>query len=92
VRERVVAAREIARRRQGCPNSELGPAELRRHTRLTRESRAELAAGHRRMGLSGRGHDRVLRVARTVADLRGSEQVEADHVAAALAFRRRGSE
>jgi len=92
VRERVIAARHVARRRQGCPNAELGPAELRRHARLTRKSRAELAAGHRRMGLSGRGHDRVLRVARTVADLRGCEQVEADHVAAALAFRRRGSE
>jgi magnesium chelatase family protein len=92
VRARVVAARGLARRRQGCPNAELGPAELRRHARLGRKARAELVGGHRRLGLSGRGHDRVLRVARTVADLRGCEEVEADDVAAALSFRRRNSE
>ena len=92
VRARVGAAREVARTRQGCSNAELGPAELRRFAGLRREARAELASGHRRMSLSGRGHDRVLRVARTVADLRGCDEVEADHVAAALAFRRRGAE
>jgi magnesium chelatase family protein len=92
VRTRVAAAREFARRRQGCANAELGPAELRRHAKLGSEARAELIAGHRQLGLSGRGHDRVLRVARTVADLRGSDEVEADHVAAALSFRRRSAE
>ena len=92
VRSRVLAARQVADRRQGCPNAELGPAAIRRHARLTREARAELAAGHRRMGLSGRGHDRVLRVARTVADLRDCDDVTADHVATALMFRRRGAE
>jgi magnesium chelatase family protein len=92
VRDRVIAAREVARRRQGCPNAELGPAEIRRQARLTPRARAELAVGHRRMGLSGRGHDRVLRVARTVADLRSCDRVDADHVAAALSFRRRGAE
>jgi magnesium chelatase family protein len=92
VRNRVIAAREVARRRQGCPNAELGPAEIRRHARLTPPARGELALGHRRMGLSGRGHDRVLRVARTVADLHSCDRVDADHVAAALAFRRRGAE
>ena len=92
VRSRVMAAREVADRRQSCPNSELDPAALRRHARLAPRARAELAAGHRMMKLSGRGHDRVLRVARTVADLRGCAEVEPDHVAAALAFRRRGAE
>jgi magnesium chelatase family protein len=65
---------------------------VRRHARLGRAARAELANGHRTMRLSGRGHDRVLRVARTIADLRGSERVEADHVAIALTLRRRGAE
>jgi magnesium chelatase family protein len=92
VRARVTAAREVARRRQGCPNAELGPAEIRRHARLTREARGALASGHRAMGLSGRGYDRVLRVARTVADLRGSDCVDSEHVAAALVSRRRGAE
>jgi magnesium chelatase family protein len=40
------------------------------------------------MGLSGRGHDRVLRVARTVADLSGEEQIAAEHLAEALNYRR----
>jgi len=92
IRGRVAAARAVAGLRQGCPNSGLGPAELRRHARLGRAARAELASGHRRLGLSGRGHDRVLRVARTVADLQGSEEVGSAHVAAALGFRRRGAE
>ena len=88
----MTAARDTAYFRQGCPNAELRPAALRRYARLGREARQELASGHRHLGLSGRGHDRVLRVARTVADLRGCEAVEADHVATALAFRRRGAE
>ncbi len=92
VRSRVVYARARALRRQGCANAELSPAQVRRHAHLTRAARADLVAGHGRLRLSGRGHDRVLRVARTVADLRACERVEADHVATALAFRRRGSE
>jgi magnesium chelatase family protein len=88
----VIAARDVARLRQRCPNAELGPAAVRRHARLTREARKELASGHRRMALSGRGYDRVLRVARTVADLSGSGEVNADHVATALSFRRRNAE
>ncbi len=92
VRSRVVAAREVARLRQGCPNAELDPAGARRHARLTPRARAELATGHRTMRLSGRGHDRVLRVARTVADLQGCERVGADQIATALTLRRRGAE
>jgi len=40
------------------------------------------------MGLSGRGHDRVLRVARTVADLAGEEEISVEHLAEALNYRR----
>lgn len=91
VRERVIAARERAAARQGKPNAELEPEELRRHARLTDRARRELALGHRALGLSGRGHDRVLRVARTLADLAGSERVDAEHVQGALALRRKGA-
>jgi magnesium chelatase family protein len=92
VRGRVIAARERAAERQGgIPNGELDAAGLRRHVRLTRAGRQELARGYRALGLSGRGHDRVLRVARTIADLADSDSVDADHIAGALAMRRKGA-
>jgi magnesium chelatase family protein len=51
-----------------------------------------LADGHARLGLSGRGHDRVLRLSRTIADLDGSDAISDEHVARALTLRRRGPE
>lgn len=92
IRDRVAAARAVAIERQGCANAELGPAALRRQVGLTADARRALASGHRSLALSGRGHDRVLRVARTIADLRGCDGVDADAVAGALGFRRRGCE
>jgi len=94
VRDRVVAARERQRVRLGDArtNSELGPEETRHQAKLTTEARALLLDGHRRLELSGRGHDRVLRVARTIADLDECERVGEEHVAEALSLRRRESE
>ncbi|MDQ3730353.1 MAG: YifB family Mg chelatase-like AAA ATPase [Actinomycetota bacterium] len=92
VRARVVRARQVALTRQGCANAELGPAALREHVPLGREAQRELTSGHRTMGLSGRGHDRVRRVARTLADLAGRDEVNAEDIHGALAFRRRSAE
>jgi magnesium chelatase family protein len=94
VRERVCAARERQGRRIGAgrTNSELGPEETRRGARLTPAARSLLLDGHRRLELSGRGHDRVLRVARTIADLADAERTGEGHVAEALALRRREAE
>ncbi len=92
VRERVVAARERQERRMGpgrC-NAEIDLAELRQACRLGAEASRMLADGHATLGLSGRGHDRVLRLSRTIADLEGAERVSEDHVAKALTLRRRG--
>jgi magnesium chelatase family protein len=91
VRARVEAARERQTQRlgPGQVNALMGPAESRRHARLEPDARALLADGHARLGLSGRGYERVLRVARTVADLSGSDRVLADHVGEALSLRRR---
>jgi magnesium chelatase family protein len=50
-----------------------------------------LAEGHARLGLSGRGHDRVLRLSRTIADLDGSESICVNHLTEALTLRRRGA-
>ncbi len=91
VRERVVEARERQHRRLDAPrcNAELTAAEARECARLRRDAKLVLASGHERLGLSGRGYDRVLRVARTVADLAGSERVNGDHVVQALNLRSR---
>ena len=90
-RARVVAARErqAARLGPGRVNALMRPAESRRHGGLDSEARALLADGHTRLGLSGRGYERVLRVARTLADLDESDRVGAEHVAEALTLRRR---
>jgi magnesium chelatase family protein len=91
VRERVAAARERQAHRlgEGRCNADMAPEDLRRHAGLGAEAEALLAKGHRDLGLSGRGWDRVLRVARTIADLSGAESVGTDQIAGALELRRR---
>jgi magnesium chelatase family protein len=91
VRERAAAARERMTRRlgEGRCNAEMDPAETK-SCGLSSEAEGVLAAGFGRLGLSGRGWDRTVRVARTIADLDHSDRVEADHVNQALSFRRRG--
>jgi magnesium chelatase family protein len=91
VRERVVAARERQERRldPGRCNAGMTPGETRRACRLDAPAERLLARSHDRLGLSGRGYERVLRVARTHADLDGREAIEARDVEGALTLRRR---
>ena len=91
VRERVMAAREhqAARLGRGRSNAEATTREIRRDVRLDAAASGALALGKARLALSGRGYDRVLRIARTIADLRGGGRVEADDVAEALTLRSR---
>lgn len=93
VRERVAAARRIQwERMRGSTgrfsNAELTPEGIRTHCRLSGEARTLLKRAVTRFGLSARGHGRVLRVARTIADLEGEAQIEPKHVAEALGYRR----
>ncbi len=93
IRDRVVAARERQERRLGpgrC-NGEIDGAEVRLRCRLEGEARTLLASSHARLGLSGRGYERVVRVARTIADLGGADRVTVDHVEEALTLRRRAA-
>jgi magnesium chelatase family protein len=90
MRERVVNARGQAHRRFGGRqrvNAVLTPDELRVHCRLDDEADAILASAASRCGFSARGCHRVLRVARSIADLEGAAVIRPDHVAEAVQYR-----
>jgi magnesium chelatase family protein len=91
MRERVEAARTRQRLRYigsgfAC-NAQLPGPLARRESRITQGAGDLLAQAVDRLSLTGRGFDRALKVARTIADLAGSEGVDADHVAEALSYR-----
>lgn len=90
VRERVAAARERQEERLGCgrSNAEMTPAEARECS-VSPEAASLLAELYSRHRLSGRAHDRVLRLARTVADLAEEETIGREQMAQALQLRRR---
>jgi len=68
-------------------NAELTVADVGRHCRLDSDAEPLMAEAMRTRKLSARGYHRILRVARTAADLDGSERITADHVATALLLR-----
>ena len=84
---RVAAARDAQMRRQGKLNARLTPAEVSRLCGLTRESRVLLGTAIARMGLSGRACHRVLKLARTCADLAGQLEIRRIDVAEAVQLR-----
>ncbi|HOM49006.1 MAG TPA: YifB family Mg chelatase-like AAA ATPase [Candidatus Hydrogenedentes bacterium] len=90
VRASVKAAREIQRSRNGSKNSwnaHMDTSQLRKHCRLSESAMSFLEAAVLRMGLSARAHDKVLRVARTIADLDGDEAIAEKHLAEAVHYR-----
>ncbi len=91
VRSRVVQARELQRRRLQATglhaNGQLGPDEIERWCRPDPICRAQLGRLVERGKLTPRGVHRALRVARTLADLRGHEAIDAEDVKAAVQFR-----
>jgi magnesium chelatase family protein len=88
VQARCVAARERALQRQGKANHALQGAEIDTHAGLARKAADFLRQASVRLGWSARSTHRVLKVARTIADLAGSPGVEAVHVAEAVQYRR----
>jgi magnesium chelatase family protein len=91
VRARVIAARAAQRERHGTgprqANARMTAADLRRHAVLDGASQRLLATATVRLGFSARGHTRLLRVARTIADLDHSADLTVDHVAEAIQYR-----
>jgi magnesium chelatase family protein len=87
VAARIAAARLVQLRRQGMPNARLVSQELRRVCHLDRATRGLIATAITRLGLSARAYDRVLRVARTSADLAGEAQIGVAHAAEAVQLR-----
>ncbi|HIV72476.1 MAG TPA: YifB family Mg chelatase-like AAA ATPase [Candidatus Aquabacterium excrementipullorum] len=88
VAARVAHAQALQWARQGCLNAELDGSGLDRHAALEPAAQQFLKAASARLGWSGRGFHRVLRLARTIADLAGTEAVTAAQVAEAIQYRR----
>ncbi len=90
VKQRVNGARRIQNERFGTGgmcNARMGPEEMRRFCDLSEESAALMKDAFEAMGLTARSYDRILKVARTVADLDGSENIEPQHIAEAIQYR-----
>jgi magnesium chelatase family protein len=91
MREKVFAARAVQATRfggrSGEVNSRMSAREIRKYAAPDAEGRGFLQSAMDDLGLSARAHDRILRVARTIADLEGSDAVKGNHVAEAIGFR-----
>ena len=88
IRERVEQARGRMIARQGKENARLTTREIDRHCALDEKGATLLKQAISRLGLSARGYHRVLKVARTIADLAGAERISDAHVAEAIQYRR----
>lgn len=87
IKQRVIQARKIQIERQHKINNELLPSELERVACLGDEQKSLLATAQSRLNLSARSYHRILRVARTISDLSGIEQIGTAQLAEALSYR-----
>ncbi len=92
VRQRVIQARQIQLQRYAAEkkvyaNAQMPPKLIRKHCGISAEGEKLLENAITRLGLSARAHDRILKVARTISDLDGSENIEPRHLSEAIQYR-----
>ena len=92
IRKRVIAARDIQTKRfQEIPtihyNAQMGVKQIRAYCALAEDSKNLLKTAMERLNLSARAYDRILKVARTIADLDASENIEPNHISEAIQYR-----
>lgn len=87
VKQRVIDARSTMVERGGKPNALLTSREIEKHCPLDKQDAQFLETALHRLGLSIRAYHRIIKVARTIADLEGSEQIHKKHLSEALGYR-----
>ena len=87
VRVRVIAARRRQEKRQGCANAQLSRKQIDQFCQLNKNQLAMMNTAIERMQLSARGFHRVLKVARTIADIENNDKIQDQHLSEALAYR-----
>ncbi len=88
IRERVITARQVQQQRAGKNNAQLSGRELRKYCNLDEASREILLMSIDKLHLSNRAHDRILKIARTIADLDDSGDIQGPHLAEAIHYRK----
>ncbi|MCW8891429.1 MAG: YifB family Mg chelatase-like AAA ATPase, partial [Sedimenticola sp.] len=87
VRNRVEKSRQIQLTRNGCPNAQLAGRLLENSCLVTPQSRALIERAMDQLGLSARAYHRILRLARTIADMEASEAILSTHIGEAISYR-----
>jgi magnesium chelatase family protein len=91
IRTRVIAARSVQLRRffdeHIYTNAQMGPRQIRKHCVLTADCEKIMGNAVTKLGFSARGYDRILKVARTIADLAGDDELNPTHLSEAVQYR-----